>query len=137
MAYTIGIKRRWIPGYRKVQVTGHDWQNWRFILNLSDGSQEHVPGFSLMTLKVYPDFWTHLQIERAKAPPREVQRQGATVAAAPILEEPVQEQGFIPDLPQHEIRTAPPPIEKSPLELEVERRAAERVRSIQAGINGP
>lgn len=66
MSYTVGIKRRFLPGYRKVQVTGHDWKDFRFILNLIDGSQESIPGFQLSSLKVYADFWTHLaQLERS------------------------------------------------------------------------
>lgn len=126
MAYTIGIKRRFLPGYRKVQVKGHDWQNGRFILNLTDGSQLHIPGFQTPDVKVYPDFWTHLQFERASAAP--VIRQGATQrqfeerpAPAPVAvqNEPVQQPLF------------------DPLTDEVKRRAAERVRSILASDASP
>ncbi len=88
MSYTVGIKRNFGLGYRKVTVTGHDWQNGRFILNLTDGSQEHIPGFSAPALKVYADFWTHLaQIERQRPPPPVV-RQGATLASPPPARQP-------------------------------------------------
>ncbi len=133
MAYTIGIKRRWLPGYRKITVTGHEWQNWRFILNLTDGSQEHIPGFSTSVLKVYADFWTHLQIERARVAP---QRQGASAAPIPLsVPAPALEEVEAPIEAQESFPAPPPKPERSPLELEVERRAAERVRSIQASLH--
>lgn len=122
--YTIGLKRRWLPGYRRYSVTKHDWQNFRFILNLADGSQEHIPGFSVSALKVYPDFWAHLaQLERPRV--EEPARAGATRDPEPVRApepEPV---------PQREPAREPP----TALELEVQRRAAERVRSIQASLN--
>lgn len=127
--YTIGLKRRWLPGYRRYSVTKHDWQNFRFILNLADGSQEHIPGFSVSALKVYPDFWAHLaQLERPRvdAPVRA----GATREPAPVSV-PVPEQ----DPPQEPEQTPPYREPPTALELEVHRRAAERVRDIQARIN--
>lgn len=119
MSYTVGIKRRFLPGYRKVQVTAHDWKDFRFILNLSDGSQESIPGFQLTCLKVYADFWTHLaQIEQSKANTI-VPRETPTMAEE-IVEidgsEPVQE----------------PLGQESPIIQEAKRRATERVRNILA-----
>lgn len=62
MSYTVGIKRRFWPGYRLVQVTGHSWENFRFILNLTDGSQIVIPGFQAGGIKVYPDFKSHIAV---------------------------------------------------------------------------
>lgn len=125
--YTVGIKRRFWFGYRKVMVTGHDWQNGRFILNLVDRSQEHIPGFAVPILKVYNDFWTHIaQIEQERkiaAFEAYKERQGATkepprvaVSAVEIAQEDV-------DVPRQEVDLR---------KQEIERRAAERVRSILA-----
>lgn len=132
MAYTVGIKRRWIPGYRKVTVTGHDWQNWRFILNLADGSQEHIPGFTVGALKVYADFWTHLaQVERSRPTPPPVPQ------FRPVVPEPVVEARHEPVQSTVEVEEyQPPPRNDSPEMQEVRRRAANRVRSILAS-DGP
>ncbi len=114
MSYTIGLKRRFIPGYRKIRVKGHEWQNGRFILNLEDGSQDHIPGFSIPYLKVYADFWAHLaQLERSRPAVKEP--------------EPASEVVWQDTLPKPE-----PQREMT----EVERRAAQRVRDIYSG-NGP
>lgn len=123
MAYTVGIKRRWFFGYRKVQVNGHDWQNFRFILNLTDGSQESIPGFTARGVKVYPDFWTHIaQVERTRGAPAPV------VAARP---EPPQRPAPAPIQPEPEPDEYREP-QPAPETLEVRRRAAERVRTILA-----
>ncbi len=111
MSYTIGIKRRFLPGYQKVKVTGHDWQHGRFILNREDGSQDHIPGFSTPRLKVYADFWTHLaQVERSRPVPK-----------------PEPEKAVVNEV-QWQEPVPPPQRELS----EVEKRAAQRVRDIYA-----
>lgn len=117
MAYTVGVKRKLFFGYRKVMVNAHDWQNGRFILNLTDGSQRHIPGFSVPELKVYADFWTHLAQTRPQVASPKIQ------ASAPVAtyQPPAQE----------ELNYSPAPPAREP--TEVEKRAAERVRSIFAG----
>jgi hypothetical protein len=119
MSYTVGIKRRFFPGYRKVQVTAHDWNNFRFILNLTDGSQEIIPGFSSRGVKVYADFWTHLHMQQAKVVPRETPRE----PPAPVHVEPDETPP-----------PGPPPVvqEDDAITREVKRRAAERVRALQS-----
>lgn len=142
MSYTVGIKRRYWFGYRKLRVTGHDWQNGRFLLNLEDGSQEHLPGFHLDGLRVYPDFWVHLkQLEHS--------RPAAPVVAAPTIREPApvrelpleaqseppavtRRQGIqLPDEFDETLRGHLPPPE-TPDMTEARRRATERVRDILA-----
>lgn len=136
MAYTIGIKRRFFPGYRKVRVTGHDWQNWRFILNLEDGSQEHIPGFAAPALKVYADFWTHLQMTKTAAP-RDVSREialahlagraGAQAGPVPVVTTaPIETPAPVPSEPEAETVR-----DESPAMQEARRRAAERIRELQ------
>lgn len=125
MSYTVGIKRRILPGYRRVSVTAHSWEQGRFILNLSDGSQEHVVAAGL---KVYPDFWTHLaQIERSNRAVH-IERSGI------VTERPVTRS--VPRETQPEPPTAFEAESYEPVESvdmqEVKRRAAERVRSILA-----
>ncbi len=119
MSYTIGVKRRLWFGYCKHEVNGHDWQNGRFILNLVDGSQIHIPGFQVPEIKVYPNFWTHLaHIERTARP---------RVAQQPAEELPRPE-------PVRHGATAEQPVEdEDPAMQEVLRRARERVRSISQG----
>ena len=149
MSYTVGIKRRFWFGYRKIKVNAHDWQNWRFILNLEDGSQEHIPGFHLDSLKVYADFWNHLaKIEHDKLASaiREASRETPVIhkpspVVAPVVKEveapfiaPKPENGFMFDeaLRQGPVEPAP----ETPEMLEVRRRASERVRDILAN-GGP
>ena len=67
--YTVGLKRRFWPGSSKVKVTRHSWENFRFILDLADGSQELVPGFSCRGLKVYPDFWAYMAFLKSQDRP--------------------------------------------------------------------
>lgn len=123
MAYTIGIKRRFFPGYRKIRVNGHDWQNWRFILNLEDGSQEHIPGFTASALKVYADFWTHLQMTRAGAV-----RAGASAGPAPVVAVDVPAPAPEPEaIPEETV----PARDESPAMQEARRRATERIRELQ------
>lgn len=117
MSYTVGVKRRFWFGYRRVMVTGHDWQNGRFILNRTDGAQEHIPGFSAPVVRVYPDFWTHI----SKMPPVPRPAPVAVVAKEPEPI-PVAEEAF---------HVEP----ESPQMQEVRRRAAERVRSILDGAH--
>ncbi len=125
MSYTVGVKRRFGLGYRRFSVTGHDWQNGRFILNLVDGCQEHIPGFSAPALKVYADFWTHLaQIERRPAA-QPLNRQGASVMPPPPPE----------PIPVREEEPMPPLRVDSPQTLEIKRRAAEHVQRILDGAN--
>lgn len=132
MSYTVGIKRRFWFGHKKYVVTGHDWQNFRFILNLGDGSQIHLPGFSCAGLRVYPDFWTHhaqgeREIERRRG------RQGAHARPEPVqpLEDYAELKPVRADEPSH--FQAP----RDPRQDEVKRRAAERVRSIRASDEQP
>lgn len=127
MAYTVGIKRRWLPGYRKVLVSAHEVQQGWFIFNLADGSQERYPALSIPGLKVYNDFWTHLaQMQRTtmEAPrPAVVPRETQTVVEEAREPAPRVEQ------PEIELQSRPG---DSPEMLEVKRRAAERVRDILA-----
>lgn len=66
MAYTVGIKKFgfWTTNLR---VKRHSWENFRFIFDLEDGSQLLVPGFRCSGVKVYPDFWDHVKLEKQKA----------------------------------------------------------------------
>lgn len=125
MSYTVGIKRKLWFGYRKVMVTGHDWQNGRFILNLSDGSQEHIPGYAAPSLKVYADFWNHLaQIERSRPPRAEPPRHEAEPVPSP--QPHFERQGAVAQEP---VKVIP----EDPLMQEARRRAAQRIASIAGG----
>jgi regulator of protease activity HflC (stomatin/prohibitin superfamily) len=93
MLYTVGIKRLFW-GFKKYQVTGHKWDNWRLILDLPDGSQLHIPGVKISALKVYPDVRQAIEQAQRFAREREMDRyyaekhrQGAYVA--PPEPEPV------------------------------------------------
>lgn len=83
--YTVGIKRRFFFGFRKVQVDGHRYSDETgLILNLLDGSQEVYPGHAVFHFKVYNDFQTHYReleyhAERRKAEAREKEYQADLV----------------------------------------------------------
>ena len=64
MAYTVGIKKWW--GYEKISVTRHSWENFRFIFDLANGEQLHVPGFRASGVKVYADFWKHVELQNQR-----------------------------------------------------------------------
>jgi hypothetical protein len=81
MSYTVGIKRRFLPGFRKIAVLAHSWENFRFLLNLVDGSQLVIPGFRVDAIKVYADFNDHLNLRR------EEQRRAAAEAELQALRE--------------------------------------------------
>lgn len=119
MSYTIGIKRRFGFGFKKYQVNGHDWQNFRFILDLIDGSQIYIPGFSAVALRVYPNFWTHIAQLKQRAAVEDPKK------AEPPAEAPISVQAPEPQ------KKAPPSAQ--PEDPEVLRRAHERLRSIYAG----
>lgn len=60
ISYTVGVRRRFLPIFRKYVVTGHDTENMpsgaRLHLVLADGSQLAIPGIDRRVFKVYPDY---------------------------------------------------------------------------------
>lgn len=60
LAYTIGIKRRFLPFYKRYSVYGHKTEvlagNVRLVMKLDDGSTLTVPEIAKRQLKVYPDY---------------------------------------------------------------------------------
>lgn len=118
MAYTIGIKRRWLPGYRRLLVTGHAWQHGRFILDLNDGSQEHIVGAGI---RVYTDFWAHLAHVKKSQPI--VQPEPQPVAApTPAPVEPTDDYTEPPPLP----------VPETPMMQLARQRAMERIKELHA-----
>lgn len=59
-SYTIGIKRRFLPFYRKFRVFGHKnetvGQDVRLVMTMVDGSTLAVPDIAKRFLRVYPDY---------------------------------------------------------------------------------
>lgn len=139
MSYTVGIKRRFLPGFKAYKVKSHDWQNFRFVLELEEGGELHIPGFQAPSLKVYPDFWTHLHNLRAQIPQR-------APAPQPIQQVPQQQQQYQAPLPQYQTtepsqqiaqwQTTQPAPGSSDFERKALELAAQRVNSILAS-NGP
>lgn len=57
--YTIGLARRfWFT--KRLAVTGHKWENFRYIFQLRDGSELSVPGFRAEGVTVYPDIKAYM-----------------------------------------------------------------------------
>ena len=60
ISYTIGIKRKALPLYKKFKVVAHsvdkDAQPSRLVLTCTDGSLIMVPRIHLDQWRVYPDF---------------------------------------------------------------------------------
>ncbi len=60
LCYTVGIKRRVMPGYRKFTVFGHRSEkigdSYRLVLKCEDGSLVAVPALAKKEIKVYPDY---------------------------------------------------------------------------------
>lgn len=83
--YTVGVKRRFLPGYTKYRVTAHksqfDLNGYslripRLVLTLADGSELALPGALDRGIIIYPDFKSGLdrleseaqeKLERAEA----------------------------------------------------------------------
>lgn len=72
ISYTVGIKRRFLPLFKRYSVTGHDTDSGCLLLNLTDGSQLSVPGVTQKVIKVYPDY-RNAEIQLAKLRKRDVQ----------------------------------------------------------------
>lgn len=120
--YTIGIKRRFWFGYRKVLVGGHSYQADRLILNRINGAQEHITGVPVPNFMVYPDFLVHLANERsiAKAANEDLLWKQRSTDREPVDSRPTQEEQ----------------IEKlaSVVDREAHRRAVQRIENL--GIDG-
>jgi hypothetical protein len=60
MFYTVGVRRRFLPVFKKYKVFRHDTETLaeggRLILQLADGSQLGIPGIARRVVKVYPDY---------------------------------------------------------------------------------
>jgi hypothetical protein len=160
VSYTIGIKRRFIPGYTKYRAVRHSWENFRFLVDLEDGSQLVIPGFRAEGLKVYPDFKTHIQdlesrkrladFERAEQDRKyheaiERERVAGLPRQAQPLVQHVEQQPWLGDRPTG-IAHQPPvqayqdkyqqTYQPSAEEVEAKRRASEHVQRILGG-DGP
>lgn len=59
LCYTVGIKRRFLPGYRKYRVYSHSWDTQKLevvlVLELDDGGFVSV-GMTRKEMKVFPDY---------------------------------------------------------------------------------
>jgi hypothetical protein len=67
MVYTVGIKRKWLPGYTKYRVTEHRTQftmrehtllRPRLILSLEDGREIAIANFLTRDFVLYQDYKT-------------------------------------------------------------------------------
>lgn len=147
--YTVGVKHRILPWYKKYQVKAHSWENFRFILNLVNGEQIYIPGFQATAVKVYANFWNHYKREelRRQSAPVIDRLQGATFVdrSAGKQREPLPENDIVKrdyDLKEvdyanengEEPRTAP---HDDGVSSEAKRRASERVRGILSGQDFP
>lgn len=56
IAYTIGVKRRFLPGYRKFQCVHHSMDNDGLELHLVDGSAVFLSALVVRGYKVYPNY---------------------------------------------------------------------------------
>lgn len=59
VCYTVGIKRRFLPGYRKFKVTSHEWLRdgaERMVAMVLDGGGYISVSMWGRELKVYPDY---------------------------------------------------------------------------------
>jgi len=141
--YTLGIKRRFFPGFKKLRVRNHGWEGDRLIVNLEDGSQEQIPGFRVFSLKVYNDFHKHFEeirlrqearaAEEAKAEQAERLAAQAEARARQLAEEMIrQRDAQMYAAPQ--VNPVPQISEKEAFERnmqqEVMRRATKRVNDI-------
>lgn len=81
--FTVGIKRRFFPGFKRYLVTSFNWLNvdrW-LSLKIADGSELQIPGVKVKALKVYPD--VKIVLEKRKKRAEEDRR---------ILEETLEKQ---------------------------------------------
>jgi hypothetical protein len=98
LPYHVGIKRRFLPGFRKISVLSHSFTQDGLELHRADGVQEMVTNLVLRRWVVYPDYWmTKAKIE-------------AVQATAP-QHQPAQEPIFAPP-PYVPTRSTPAPSEQ-------------------------
>lgn len=68
LCYTVGIKRRFLPGYRKFKVTAHEWDTTRIeqvlVLTLANGGFVSC-GMHGREMRVYADYH---QAQREQVP---------------------------------------------------------------------
>lgn len=57
MPYTIGVKRRFLFGFRKIKVYYHALTASGLELHRVDGAQELISNLKLARWIVYPDYW--------------------------------------------------------------------------------
>ncbi len=153
MSYTVGVKRRFFPGFKKYVVKAHDWKDFRFLLNLENGEQVQIPGFRCPAFKVCADFWIH----HAQGQERIRERQAVNTVEFRGVSKPADgaarfdelinvPRGTIPENTiAHMVNQGPevPGNQTNMVELglapqsqissEAQRRAANRVRSILSG----
>jgi hypothetical protein len=110
IAYTVGVKRRFLPGYRKFSCVHHAMDHDGLELHLVDGSAVFMPTLILRGYKVYPNYSVAQEkIERLKkhsvsqseqAPARSVSEEEAQRDFDAILAEMkarhAQQQGDVP-----------------------------------------
>ncbi len=103
IAYTVGIQRWPLPLYKKYRVTAHDLEalgaGARLGLTCADGSRVSLSLGRLdrKAVKVYPDYWVHLQQVRPAArvqapPPPPVVNQVVYQSDAPVMDLPLLDE---------------------------------------------
>lgn len=94
--YTIGIKRKFLPGYRLFSVTHHDNETidgrTRLILNCADKSVVVVPDIAGRGVKVFPDY--HYAVTQKE------QNEAARAALREEIRAEVRFQTAAPQIPQ-------------------------------------
>lgn len=69
VSYTLGVKRRFLPGYRKFRTLGHKNETVgaeiRLVIRTVDGALVTIPDVAKREIKVYPDFNNAMQNQKA------------------------------------------------------------------------
>lgn len=67
--YTVGLKRRFLPGFKKYWVRDHSTAGDSLVLVLADLTQIAIHGLAGRMIAVFPDYQDHARhVELAKVP---------------------------------------------------------------------
>lgn len=111
--YRVGVKRRWLPGYRKFNVVKHTHgDEGETFLTLAKGGRVHVPGGA--ELRLYPEYDAVMGRHRALKEEQEAQALEAAAQREKIVAETLQEQAIAREVARQQ-QPAPGPTLPGPV----------------------
>jgi len=104
MSYTIGIKRKLGPGFKKHTVNTHYYDQDRIFLELSNGGQLSYPGLHSLTIQVYPDIWEHNRLLESRKAEEQAREQAIQIQANRVALERLEHEKKLIEAQQFEAK---------------------------------